>query len=281
MREFYGYSLCSLYIYGMNRITKYGTTALVAGASEGIGAAFASYLARQGIHLVLIARRKEPLDTLARELIEKFSVRVETIPCDLSQPQTDQYLMDQLSEKSIDIFIYNAGLSYIGAFEKNTMVHHQEIVHTNVVTPISLIQFFGSKMVERKRGAVILMGSLAGLQGAGYLTAYGASKAFTIHLAESLWYEWKDKGVDVIACIAGATSSPNFLKTNPGNSGWIKPKIQTPEEVVAECFQNLGKGPRIITGRANRIASFIMHRILPGKLAIKIMGDTTRKMYRL
>ena len=140
MREFYGYSLCSLYIYGMNRITKYGTTALVAGASEGIGAAFATYLAHHGIHLVLIARRKEPLDTLARELIEKFSVRVETIPCDLSQPQTDQYLMDQLSEKSIDIFIYNAGLSYIGAFEKNTMEHHQEIVHTNVVTPISLIQ---------------------------------------------------------------------------------------------------------------------------------------------
>lgn len=281
MRASNGFSVGSLYIYGMNGITKYGTTALVAGASEGIGAAFATYLARHGLHLVLIARRKEPLDALARELIEKYNVRVETIPCDLSQPQTDQYLMDQLSEKTIDIFIYNAGLSYIGAFEKNTIEHHKEIIYTNVVTPISLVQYFGSKMVERKRGAVILMGSLAGLQGAGYLTAYAASKAFTILLAESLWYEWKEKGVDVIACIAGATSSPNFLKTNPGKTGWIKPKIQTPEEVVAECFQNLGRRPRIITGRANRIASFIMHRLLPGKLAIKIMGDTTRKMYRL
>ncbi len=265
----------------MNRIAKYGTTALVAGASEGIGGAFATYLAQHGFNLVLIARRQEPLDTLARDLIEKFSVRVESIPCDLSHPESDQYLMEQLSEKTIDIFIYNAGLSYIGAFEKNTMEHHREIIATNVVTPISLVQYFGSRMVEQKRGAVIVLGSLAGLQGAGYLTAYAATKAFTIVLGESLWYEWKEKGVDVIVCIAGATSSPNFLKTNPGKTGWIKPKIQSPDEVVAECFKHLGKRPRIITGRANRIASFIMHRILPRKLAIKIMGDTTRKMYRL
>ena len=125
------------------------------------------------------------------------------------------------------------------------------------------------------------MGSLAGLQGAGYLSTYAATKAFDTILAESLWYEWQNKGVDVIACVAGATSSPNFLNTKPKKAGLIEPKVQTPEEVVAECFAKLGKQPRIITGFANRLASFFLHRILPRKLAIKIMGDTTRKMYEL
>ncbi len=269
------------YLCVMNSVSKYGQTALVAGASEGIGAAFAIHFAKQGMNLVLIARRPDPLEIFANELKEKYKIQVNTISCDLSKAQAAQILIDELAQTAIDVLIYNAGLSYIGAFEENSEAHHQEIAFTNIVTPLRLVQHFGKKMVERKRGAVVLMGSLAGMQGAGYLTAYAASKAFNIILGESLWYEWKDKGVDVIACIAGATSSPNFINTKPGKAGLIEPKVQTPEEVVEECFHHLGKRPRIISGRANRIASFFMHRILPRRLAIKIMGDTTRKMYRL
>ncbi len=269
------------YICFMDLQLRYGKTALVAGASEGIGAAFATYLAVNGINLILIARRPVPLESFAKKLIEKYKVQVQTISCDLSTGQAAQYLMDELANTQIDFLVYNAGLSYIGAFEENSVAHHQQIAFTNIVTPLNLVQYFGKKMVDRKRGAVVLMGSLAGMQGAGYLTAYAASKAFNIILGESLWYEWKDKGVDVISCIAGATSSPNFINTKPGKAGLIEPKVQTPEEVVQECFENLGKRPRIISGRTNRMISFFMHRVLPRKWAIKIMGDTTRKMYRL
>jgi short-subunit dehydrogenase len=122
---------------------------------------------------------------------------------------------------------------------------------------------------------------LAGFQGSGFLAAYGASKAFNRVLAEGLWYEWKDEGVDVIACCAGATSTPGYIATQPEKSSLFAPKVQKPEEVVAECMQKLGKRPSYITGRGNRIASFIMQRVLPRKMAITIMGDTTRKMYRL
>jgi len=258
---------------------KYGKTALIAGASEGIGAAFARYLAKEGMNLVIVARRVEPMQALAKEIEKKYKVQVQTLSCDLSKPDAAQTLVKALNHVEIDVLVYNAGLSYIGAFEENDPAQHLQIAYTNVVTPMGLVQSFGSQMVARKRGALVLMGSLAGMQGSGNLSVYGATKAFNIILGEGLWYEWKDKGVDVIACVAGATSSPNFINTKPAKAGLIEPKVQTPEEVVQECFQSLGKSPRIITGSANRLASFFMHRILPRKLAIKVMGDTTRKMY--
>ena len=125
------------------------------------------------------------------------------------------------------------------------------------------------------------MASLAGFQGTPFIATYAATKAFNQILAESLWYEWKNRGIDVIACCAGATSSPNFLNTNPGKQNFFAPKVQTPEAVVAECFKRLGTTPSFITGRANKIASFFMQRMLPRKKAVTIMGDTTKKMYRL
>ena len=124
------------------------------------------------------------------------------------------------------------------------------------------------------------MASLAGFQGSGFLAAYAASKAFNRVLAESLWYEWKDRGVDVIACCAGATATPNFIRSNPEKASFFAPRVQKPQAVVEACFKQLGKQPSFIPGVGNRIASFIMQRLLPRKMAINIMGDTTRKMYR-
>lgn len=263
----------------MNRIGKYGKTACIAGASEGIGAAFSHYLAKAGYDLIVVARRMEPLISLAEEIEGTYKVKVNTLSFDLSAPTAAKDLLVALEHFDIDVLVYNAGLSYIGAFEKNDLNHHLEIARTNIMTPLELVQTLGTKMLERGRGAVVLMGSLAGLQGSGFLSTYAASKAFDTILAESLWYEWKERGVDVIACVAGATASPNFINTRPKKVGLLEPKVQTPEEVVEECFLNLGQQPRIITGFANRLASFFMHRVLPRKWAIKIMGDTTRKMY--
>jgi short-subunit dehydrogenase len=150
-----------------------------------------------------------------------------------------------------------------------------------MITPLNMVHIFGEKMLERKKGAIILMTSMAGLQGSGYLSVYAATKAFLRILSESLWYEWKKSGVDIIGCCAGATSTPGYLNSNPGRTGFFTPRVLAPKEVVKECFRKLGRRPSFITGRGNRMASFIMHRILPRKMAVNIMGDTTRKMYRL
>ena len=265
----------------MDLVLKYGKLALIAGASEGIGAAFASYLAARGMNLVLIARRKEPLDKFAAALRSQFKVDISCICCDLADAHATQYVREQLNDKEISVLVYNAALSHIGAFEEKSVEVNTRIAQANMITPMNMFQVFGEAMIKKGKGALIIMASLAGFQGSGFLSVYAATKAFDRVLAESLWYEWKNKGVDVIACCAGATSTPNFIKTNPGKKDFFAPKVQTPEAVVNECFQKLGKVPSFVSGTGNKFATFIMQKILPRKLAIKIMGDTTRKMYRL
>ena len=260
---------------------KYGSLALVAGASEGIGAAFATHLAAAGLDLILIARRLEPLQKFAASLTEKYHIQIECISCDLAHPDAAQQIRDAVQGRQIGVMVYNAALSYIGPFEKNTIAQHEQLAHANMITPMNLTQLLGTSMLSKGKGAVILMTSLAGFQGSGFLAAYAASKAFNRILAESLWYEWRDRGVDMIGCCAGATSTPNFINTKPEKASLFAPRVQTPEEVVKECFEKLGHTPSFITGFGNKFASFIMQRLMPRKMAITIMGDTTRKMYRL
>jgi len=264
----------------MSLKSKYGDLALIAGGSEGIGAAYSNYLASEGLDLILVARNLKKLETLSKEIKAQYQVNISCISYDLAKPDATKQLQKSLGDRHIAIMVYNAALSYIGPFEENSIEHHQQIAQTNMLTPMEMLQAFGSPMLKKGKGACIIMASLAGFQGSGLLSVYAATKAFDMVLAESLWYEWKGRGVDVIACCAGATSSPNFIQSNPEKSSVLAPRIQTPDEVVVECFQKLGSTPSFICGRGNKWASFIMQRLMPRKMAIKIMGDTTRKLYR-
>jgi short-subunit dehydrogenase len=260
---------------------KYGETALVAGASEGIGAAFAHALAAHGLNLVLIARRKEPLGATAGAIREKYGVQVQTVSCDLATADALQQIEAAIGDKQIDFLVYNAALSYIGPYLATVLSTHQNIATVNMLSPMALVYHFGGKMVERGKGGVVLMSSIAGLQGSGYLATYAATKAFNRVFAEGLWYEWKTKGVDVIACCAGATATPNYINTNPGKASLLEPKAQQPEEVVEECLRKIGKKPSFISGRGNRLVTFLMQHIFPHKMTINMMGDGMRKMYRI
>ncbi len=265
----------------MNLKQKYGNTALVAGASEGIGAAFATRLAAEGMDIVLIARRLEPLQQLADLLKNKYNINVRCITCDLSGTNATQQIEEELNGREISLMVYNAALSYIGPFINNSAENHSQAAQVNMMTPLNMVQFYGEKMLARGKGAVVLMTSMAGFQGSGYLSVYAATKAFNMILAESLWYEWKTSGVDVIACCAGATATPGYKNTHPEKTGFLTPRVLDPEEVADECFKKLGKQPSFITGRGNRLASFVMQKIFSRKMAVNIMGDNTRKMYRL
>jgi short-subunit dehydrogenase len=258
---------------------KYGPVALVAGASEGIGAAFATQLAARGFDLVLVARREGPLQQFAATLQKKYNVHTTCIPCDLSDENATLRIEEALKGTEISFLVYNAALSYIGPFIRNSPENHRLMAQANMLTPLSMLHSFGGKMLARGRGGIILMASLAGFQGSGFLSMYAATKAFNRILAESLWYEWKNGGVDVMACCAGATSTINFIETQPGKTSFIAPRVQKPREVAQECLERIGYKPSFIAGRGNRIASFIMQKIFPRKTAITIMGDTTRKMY--
>ena len=260
---------------------KYGPTALVAGASEGLGAAFSEFLAEQGMDLVIVARRLPPLEALAGQLRAKYGVNVDCLSCDLASADATTQLLAALEGRHIDLLVYNAALSYIGPFEQNSPEKQQQIMQANMATPLHLVQALSGPMLAKGKGAVVLMASLAGFQGSGFLATYASTKAFNRVLAESLWYEWKDRGLDVIACCAGATATPNFINTQPEKASFFAPKVQEPAEVVRECFQKLGKRPSFVSGTGNKFATFIMQKLMPRKLAILTMGDTTRKMYRL
>ena len=265
----------------MNLKQRYGNTAMIAGASEGIGAAYATVLAGEGMDLILIARRIDPLKKLAGQLQKTYNIQVTCISCDLSDSNATHQIQEELDGREINLLVYNAALSYIGPFLNNSFANYTQMAQVNMITPLNMVYTFGEKMIQKKKGAIILMASLAGFQGSGYLTMYAATKAYNRVLAESLWYEWKNLGVDIIACCAGATKTPNFISTKPEKTSLFAPKVQSPGQVASECIRKIGKQPSFISGTGNKVASFIMQKLLPRKVTITIMGDNTKKMYRL
>jgi short-subunit dehydrogenase len=269
---------------------KYGPTALIAGASEGMGAAWARALAARGLDLVLIARRPERLIDTAAQIQKLSGVNIQTIACDLAAPDATQQIIHATRDKPVDFFVYNAALSYIGPYLAASLSTHHSIATVNMLTPLTLLHHFGGKMADRRRdgnmagqrrGGIVLMTSIAGFQGSGYLATYAATKAFNRILAEGLWYEWRPLGIDVIACCAGATATPNYLNTNPGKASPLEPKPQAPEQVVEECLRRIGTRPSFVSGAANKWVSFLMQHIFSRKLAVQTMGDGMKKMYRI
>jgi len=260
---------------------KYGSTALVAGASEGLGAAYAYALAARGLDLVLVARRKELLEETAWQISTKHGVKVLPVVCDLADIDATERIQTAIGNTNISFLVYNAALSYIGPFLSTNADTHTNIAAVNMVTQLKMLHYFGGKMAEQHKGGIVIMTSIAGLQGSGYLSTYAATKAFNRVLAEGLWYEWKNKGVDVIACCAGATATPNYINTNPAKASAMQPKEQLSEEVVEACLQKIGKTPFFISGTGNKLVSFLMQHIFSRKQAINMMGDSMKKVYRI
>lgn len=260
---------------------RYGPVALVAGASMGLGAAYAHALAARGLDLVLVARHKDKLSETARDISSKYKVNVLPVSCDLASVGAVEEIKLATRDLEINFLVYNAAASFIGPFMNLSITEHTEVAQVNMLTPLNMVHAFAPKMLENKRGGLVLMSSLAGLQGSPYLSVYAASKAFNRILAESLWYEWKSKGVDIIACCAGATGTPGYFQTKPKSAGMFAPKVQSPEAVVEECLHKIGRTASFVSGRSNRFASFLMQHIFSRKMAIRMMGDTTRKMYEI
>jgi short-subunit dehydrogenase len=123
------------------------------------------------------------------------------------------------------------------------------------------------------------MSSMSGFQGTPFVAAYGASKAFNLVLAEGLWYELKSAGIDVIACCPGPTGTPGFTDSLRGKPPPAFPPVLSPHQAVEQPLRSLGKRSVLIPGVPNRIASFFIQKLLPRQAGVRIMGNTTGKMY--
>lgn len=258
---------------------RYGPWAIVAGASEGIGAAYAQELASRGLNLLLIARRAELLRSLASRLSDQYKVEINPIAWDLSASDAAEQILRQVNDLEIGLLIYNAAYSAIGPFLEQPIDEHLKEIRTNAFTPLKLIYLLASQMISRGRGGIVLMSSLSAFQGSAYISTYAATKAFNIVLAEGLWEEWRERGVNVLVCISGAVKTPNYVASEPERTGGLGDMTMYPDQVVREALNALGKRPYVIPGRMNRISSFVLRHLLPRETAVKFMGRILRGMY--
>lgn len=255
-------------------VTRFGRWAVVAGASEGLGAAFARALARRGHDLVLVARREEPLSELAARLHAELGVDVRTIALDLAHPDALEKLRRATATLEIGVAVYNAAFAPVGALVETAPEALERVVDVNVRGPLLFARTFAAPMAARGRGAVVLMSSLAGLQGTPRLAAYAASKAFNTVLAESLWHELREHGVDVLASCAGAIRTPGHAAASRRDA----PGTLDAPVVAERTLAALGHGPRVVPGLLNRLASWVVGRLLPRRLAVAVMAANTREL---
>jgi short-subunit dehydrogenase len=261
---------------------RYGPWAIVAGASAGLGAAFAEQIAAQGLNLVLVARRRELLEQVGAHLVSTYGVQVRTITLDLARDDATATIAGAAADLDIGLLVYNAAYSVIGPFLDRSLEDHLREVAANCRTPLGLAYTYGQPMRRRGKGGIILMSSLSALQGSALIANYAATKAYNLLLAEGLWEELRGAGVDVLACRAGAVSTPNYLKSisRPAQTSAEPPLGAMPAEVVvADTLAGLGRSGSLIPGWNNQAAAFVMQRVLPRGLAIRLMGRVLRRLY--
>jgi len=254
--------------------SRYGPWAIVAGASEGLGAAFAEGLARRGLNLLLLARRTELLGALAEKLTTECGVEVRCAACDLADPGLDAQLASFTETVDIGLVVYNAAYAPVGHFLEQSTEALLRVVDVNVRGPLLFARRFAPAMVARRRGGILLMSSMAGFQGAPRIATYAASKAFNTVLGEGLWSELGHQGVDVLVTCAGAVRTPNYLKS----AGAEAPGTLDAAQVVESSLSALGKRPSLIPGFINQLGRFVLGRILSRRSAIAIMGNSTKEL---
>ncbi len=259
---------------------RYGPWAVVAGASEGLGAAFAAAIAARGVHLVLLARREDLLTKVADELRAAHGVEVRTVALDLAQDDLPTSIAAATDDLEIGLLVYNAALSAIGPFLATPLATHVTEIAVNVRAPLTLAYHFGQRMATRGRGGIILMSSLSATMGSALIANYAATKAYNMVLAEGLWEELRSRQVDVLACRAGVVRTPNYLISRQEDSSASGGRGgMTPAQVAEAALKGLGHGPGIIPGLGNRISAALLGRLFPRPGAVRLMGSVMRGMY--
>jgi short-subunit dehydrogenase len=260
--------------------TSYGPWGIITGGSEGLGAEFARQLAAAGLNLLLVARRRKLLERFAGELAQRHGVQVQAVCLDMADARDVAALIERAAGLDVGLLVCSAASSPIGPFLGHSWETHERLVELNCKTPARLTWELGRRMSERKRGGIILLSSMASLQGTGCVVHYAASKAYVRVLAEGLWNELHGKGVDVLACCPGIVSTPTFLGDDPRPPRWLASPLMECQPVVTQTLRALGRKPSVVPGSANKLASWFTQRLLPRRMTIALASIGTRAMYR-
>ena len=225
----------------------YGPWAVVAGGSEGVGAEFATQLAAAGLNLVLLARKPGPLDATA-DACRAHGVDVRTLAIDLVDAANIDRLFDLTADLEVGLLVFNAGANTCSEqFLDGDLADFQRVIDLNIGAAMRLAQHYGRPMRDRRRGGILLVGSLAGYLGSVRHTVYGGVKAFGRIFAEGLWLELRDHNVHVLELVLGVTRTPAMERVGlnfdvPGM------RVADPADVAREGLAQLPYGPVHIAG---------------------------------
>jgi short-subunit dehydrogenase len=251
-------------------------TAIITGASSGIGEVFARKLAARGRNVLLVARSEDKLIMLCNELGRSNSIRAQYVALDLSRPEAAKQLFDEAQERGlfVDLLVNNAGFGSMDEFSKLDLARELNMIDLNVKSLVELTHRFIQPMIEKRRGAIINVASTAAFQPVPYMATYAATKAFVLSFSEALWEENQAHGVKVMALCPGVTET-NFFEAARGHKPPARAS-QTPEEVVDTALRGLSQGrSHIISGWAN----FFMtqsERLVPRSFVIRLAGRMMR-----
>lgn len=222
---------------------RYGAWALITGASSGLGEEFSKQLAELGMNLVLVARRKQRLDSLAEQLSSQYGIGTMVMDLDLSSPHFMEQLTPLVDELEIGLVILNAGFSLTGEFIQQDIQKHEQLLNVNCYAPLQLSHAFAQQMAKRGRGGIIFVSSAVSFAPSPYWTHYAATKAYSRLLGEGLAYELKHKGIDVL------TLSPGGMKTEfQSIAGIDATGAMSVKPVAKSALRNLGKKSMVVPG---------------------------------
>lgn len=246
---------------------KYGPWALVTGASSGLGAEFVRQLAARGLNVVLVARREQQMAALADDVRRNHGAKTRIVPADLTCRDACRHVGDRTSDLDIGLLVNNAGFGLSGAYADLDPDRMVNMTVLNCVVPVLLTNHYLPPMLNRGCGGLIFLASTAAYQATPYLGVYGATKAFNLLMGESLWEEYRTRGIDSLAL------SPGFTKTEFTSVAHMKDasglREATPGAVVALALKKLGRKPSVIHGLANKMLNFT-GRLIPRRAAIAV-----------
>ncbi|MBX9254619.1 SDR family oxidoreductase [Desmonostoc muscorum CCALA 125] len=252
------------------------STALITGASSGIGKAFAQELAARKTNLVLVARSEDQLKKLAQQLQEKHKIEVDVIVKDLTEANAAAAVFDATKAKglTIDLLINNAGFGCYGDFAESDGERQVKIVQLNIVALVDLTHKFLPLMRQRRSGSIINVSSITGFQPIPYLSVYAASKAFILSFSEALWAENRQYGVRILVTCPGPIETNFFAEANfpPALAGSTE-KVYSSEEVVSESLRALEEWqPTVIIGDITTQIRSTLARLVPRKILLNILA---------
>lgn len=248
-------------------------TALVTGASSGIGAAFAEALAQRKYNLVLVARSLAKMEQMADRFRQEQGISTSVIQQDLTEDQAVQSIVERVRDQKItvDLLINNAGFGDYGTFDQSDLQKQLNMIDLNIRSLVEMTHAWLPEMIGRQQGQIINVASIAGFQPMPYFSVYAATKAFVLNFSEAIWSENKARGIQVLALCPGPTES-NFMTVAefPSTMQMSGQVLVSSESVVEAALKALDTDQsNVVTGGLMNQVVVNSSRFLPRSWVIK------------